>query len=893
MAVYNNNFTGPAANYEWYQRLNSLDDTYEQELSIMFIDFFGEQINSVSYERLFLVTNVPCTSQTGTVYTAPSVSGQIDVHRLVSFDSSEEIDPTAITLPIPTTNVEFIPPEINEFSSLAEIEEFLESIRGRHMLVFKGWFTFDYENYDVRDNNGDFQYTYDSSRFSHDLNGLGLFTITNVDFDFQTQTVKCEGESFAHTKINDPSFYKEYLLQADRRPMPYYWNVNVAGNYYGYANKFALGFSNAAMLGNYNALDETDIHTHALSYMLTFPWYPGSNTTFGMSASTFGALTQFVDTGGTTTSKNTTQPMFSGAWRSSTEGSNTWWPDNAVSNYSFDEVRDFVNNPIGGTNYRNYYRLANPAYLIRNNQTYGDMLQSYMLQNDSWLLPSNWFISAITTNNNWYNSRGVLLNGTDIRVPQGAWLLQSGKVPDDNIFCDLSRWPTGSASSWTGVDNGHYYPALGYKYYVTPRMLRSSSVSREPADYATYDTVKMWKINLGSDDDVSYESYTPPTQSINTTTSGLASGFWPWTTSDSPSYTYTPHYALTGITFPYTNELPLSDESWFSYGRPILISGVDSTVSESEYWYSSWPLIRPYSDTVWGGACNYDNLPVYRGKLKIFNWIYSSRLNFLNNGSKGPYTLQLPKKPINEVEYNINGITSVSENSLSTSYAYFGNTGVAARILNRVNFNNYNCMYKLVWQMNDDPSLRVGACVYVPLQNQYVKVLVTKKRISFTGASTAELEGIAITETSEMVVAIDVSSISAYYLDTSQGRRLTFEWVSTVNGIDDSVVPIQYTIYYKANNSSTYEEVAVLSYTSNEDMLYDELQSEIEAKLGHSVNLTGSSGQFFVQGSYGNVVSDYEPFTLSQLANPYVIYLNQIELNNQILPLMNGHWFIG
>lgn len=975
--AYNKYFTGAACRYDWYLKLQDIEDETPRELTLALCQYTTPNTNKQNYTIKGYVTNLPVAS-VGV--------GSLPLYVSTSCGLSEGIDPRCLSLPIPTLDFTFTPTGFDEFTSLDEIDELIAELETYFVLVKDGWWSFDFENSNILNSDGVPHLPLNSTLISHDLNLLGAYTITEVQFNFDTKEmeVSCEGY-FQNSVVN------VYNHIPQRWPLPQYLTGIPASGNSAHAGT-TVGAYRLGPRSDRFFTKQGDDWTYFTEVQGDPTINMGTTSTWGLSAYPFLSLLTEQFTPNTAINYNSSTPYYCPTsdgtildylWDYSSDRSAGWWKPNPLKRHASGlgvhvnrvDLSSIGQGVVAAGTELSQYRLDLFPYTYKK-ETFADALLSFAMLYDLWYLPSNYFnTTALSTANAYYYEQ---TSSYDQANPRGNYSVIGGIFPDSDVFLD----PTGTLPY---RDNGHTFAQMSdTKYYITPSMIYELSTYREKISWDEITKILSTQLNISdvpnrcemistkllvnppisTDDQIAVgveygntDEYVLPQinngNPIVSTTDLVTNGvspFWPIGVRAPTPYQNSPVIWPTNLTLGKTGgyvvntTIPLNDDVWYDYNKPIrmeLKSYKDlnwslpdnaETILPSKYFdlsdddFTSQPYFtaahmeygRGYG-TPGSSRTPYLNRSMYsEDRLKVFSWLYNSRLVFMGNGQYQPVALHLPKGEETTFYHDNTGeiASSADDGDVVLENPHFAYSfclpttenitwgvqnwnfqikydGIWKQIFNRVNLTNFPARYILTLTMKDDPSLRPGTVIYVPLQNQYVECFVYKITRDLTTSFKMELTCIAMEESSRAVTSIDITSASGTYLNTSLGTRLTFNWASNVNGINNNIVPITYTIYYKQNNSSTYIELAQLSYTKNDDLLYDELLSELTNKLGYTPDLTGSSGQFFVRGSYGNVVSDYEPFTLSQLANPYVIYLNQIELNNQILPLMNGHWFIG
>lgn len=901
LAVYTPDFSGSPCNREWYNNLNDIEFNMQQQCTMMFLEPSPAELSnglvttSMRYgKRKLLVTNLPTTNSTTVRAGDSNDMIDIPVFKIISFNMTEEIDPTGIRVPIPSATVKFLPNDSDNFESSSTIDAFLEQLRGYWFTAYKGWFGYNREASEFIDENGLPAVPYintasagNSPRFTHDINMLATFQVTRATFDFQSQEIIVEGESLGHYRFNQPWYLRSFLSKNLGHPTAIGTTSSSSslsrGNLLADTNVMQLGFDpRTFVLGTVLSTDESTVSPSIDLYDHPHRDY----TTYGISfaSSQIGvqqnaqAPTRAMSFVGT----DRAGYNYSGDWKYIKYWNNTNLVAGAQYFCNMSEYRVYSNYTTSVV-YPDVYRMCPLCHNVNRDETFMSYFRTFMITNDLWLLPVNATINSI----GW----AIEVDNVNPRLGYdsgGSYRLVCGKFPDDRTFRDTSiAWDSAWASS-DNYSNGQWYPTLSNRYYVTPHMLRQASVSREDASYDTYDYVECEYYNVYDDSGVNYDEYTIPSYPVTTTTSGLLTNSeFPARVQGQNIRTRAPR--VSGVDFVTVGTIPLNNNAWYNPTMPMLISKGDS-VDDMEY----YPTSVRYTGQTYHGC-----IPWFQGKLKIWSWLFSSYLTYLEPTNPYPYTLKLPKqdatKYIRDINDNIISDNDISpENVVSDiKHLYYGHTGVNKRILDRVNYKNIPFKAKLTWKMVDDPSLRPGSVVYVPLYGEYTKCFLFKKTVAFSGGSTAECEAILMDATGEAVFDINIYNARGRYPIGVDDPTITFNWL--VNSSVATNSQIQYTIFYR--NGGVYTQLKTTSFIfmgDGEGYATSISLSEISDILGYTPELEG--GDFYIQGKYddGDITSDYAPVIMSgDSSDPYVIYSNQIEANNQPLPLMNGHWFIG
>lgn len=345
-------------------------------------------------------------------------------------------------------------------------------------------------------------------------------------------------------------------------------------------------------------------------------------------------------------------------------------------------------------------------------ETMYEMFASWLRQNNLYLLPKN--------------------------DANGCWHIVGGENPSRDKVFDGPRADSPSNGIWRQY-------LQGVSYDVMPSMIRQSSLIKSKLELEKYNYVTQWRAPMiplfsGSSGDNQIQV----------------------TTMQAPKKSYTSTRDDATFPIPGNSNLGLDCDE---YALPR----DNKWYTESSSFKSATAITNGVSNSAADDLMGHIEVGVRNGCYRMPKALFSA--GFTNNPFKdgGDISVELLYYEPSSFVVDINDV-SVGENttddSLDDVHLYFGTKGVTKRVLDRVNGDTLAPLYQVEWGMNDDPSLRVGTVVRVPMQNKWVYAYIYKQERSFTGGTELKNYAWVIEETNEPVYSWDLNmlNIKLYYL---------------------------------------------------------------------------------------------------------------------------------
>lgn len=458
-------------------------------------------------------------------------------------------------------------------------------------------------------------------------------------------------------------------------------------------------------------------------------------------------------------------------------------------------------------------------------------------------------------------------------VNDGDWIIVGGLEPIKYPFLD--------ANGTLQPTNGIHFPELAEeRYKINVAMILSDGFAKKQLDIDAVTHSKETLINVANLSGDDSETFSLPvkdrfTSDVDIDSSGNA----------------VPSDNVNG--YEYNTLLPLSDDEWFDTKNITVMNG-DEEVGK---------LFGADQDA--SGLMGGKNYAIRGNSLVAYDVLWNDKLNLTKNLDQ-PFTLKVPKYSPTEYYVDTQGATTSEDDELVTVEpvgAYYGYNGLSERIVNRANGEWLNPLYELQWSMVDDPSLRVGTLVYVPVHNQYVETYIIEQNRSFDGSGQLDCVGWAIKETDERVLLAEpVNCHGTHYTgnpsDETKGDFVTFEWEENVgwDGLFGQLV--RGVLTYETKDGSTVLTLADQFFSSGEPMAYTLNWFTLEQKLGMKLDTMAENGDFYIElfyytyevhgktkFEYENIIPAHQPFSY--------LYAGYTVAGNEVVPIAFNHYLIG
>lgn len=458
-------------------------------------------------------------------------------------------------------------------------------------------------------------------------------------------------------------------------------------------------------------------------------------------------------------------------------------------------------------------------------------------------------------------------------VNDGDWILVNGLEP--------TKYPFRDTEATLQATNGKHFPELAdERYKINVAMVLSDGFSKNQLDIEAVTHTRESLMNVGNLSGEESESFSLPTKDRVTSSVDIDAEGNPIPSDSENGYAY-------------TTLLPLSSDVWFDTKNVSVMNG-DTEVGK---------LFG--TDQAASALMGGKNYAVRGNSLVAYDVLWNDKLNLTKNLEQ-PFTLKVAKYSPTEYYVDVDGNTTSEDDELTAVEAigaYYGYNGLSERMVNRSNGDWLNPLYELQWSMVDDPSLRVGTLVYVPVHNQYVETYITEQKRSFDGSGQLDCVGWAIRETDEKVLLAEpVNCHGVHYTgnpnDETKGDFVTFEWEENVgwDGLYGQLV--RGVLTYESKDGSTVVKLADQFFTSGDPMAYTLNWFTLEQNTGMKLDTMAENGDFYIElfyytyevhgktkFEYENIIPAHQPFSY--------LYAGYTVASNKVAPIAFNHYLIG
>lgn len=778
-----------------------------------------------------IVTNATCAPTTNVYHTVNGrdTIASISVDTLTEFNAEAEIDPRMLEEKLPNATVKFRVRDFNDKTPLNTINEFIDATKNKMFCVME---TFTNKDFITRDSYGQFNADFGSnmgsgnanpSRMSDFVNHsqcLGYYVAEDVDYDFETNEMTISGTDLTFKNMHENLFFSkasamyptsEIVRNNVARPYPYApitlsfnWIKCVTGNvsggeYYDYRCTF---------------------------FRRQFPWEEHKEQVIDLKH-TVGLHTALLKA----TAKDASDYV---AWGAINPGITQQPKPAEEGNFDFTDDEN----------------MAPYCYFLHDESIY-DVIKTGCLMNNLWILPT---MNVPTT------FLQYKLQSANYNPGNGNWQIVGGRYPSEYPFYGkIEGDPT------TQLTMGKWYPTRAEKYKIYPNMILEKSRKKMPLELTEVKYAKKYNIQI----DTSFTQETDGNVTVTTMT-GDNKFLLDLKEHDTVGAALTTIEHTLGqnryrVTYDYydLNELP--EGKWYdlhsgdkSYGE---VMGLNNTTYVGR---------MPSAEHTTSAANKALAVPLLGRNVVNPKKFYDQgftiwKFNAQNKtADKKPFRFQLravdPTSVL--VDRNDNPVSQENvenDSTIDTLHLYSGTSKLAARMIDRANLTDCKPLYKLSWTMLDDPFLRVGTLVYVPLQNLWVKVLITKQVRSFDGTAKLYCEGLVTEETAEQVMNPNLlDAAMTYYSEPTlthelreKGEMLLFTWTLPPEMTWEPQT-VSYSFYLRNKNTG----VGVLlgrSLVGNAEGQYQYFNvPEIEERLGFKFDATGSTYTPIIKATFGS-----------------------------------------
>lgn len=885
---YTNTFQAPPCNKDWYDALSTgqtpaIPEGYDFGSRVATIHILKPNSATGGVIGTRIITNVYCKP------TEDFGSGvPISIDTLISVNATEEIDPTMLETKIPMADFSFKALGIDENTSLSDITAFLEELKNSYC---------DYENgfaYAVSPIELDGEPTHSFSDYHFDTEVMNYYKITDAQFNYQTSQIEVQCEHLLFGYMRDT-----FVFATNQARFPYHRNAYP--EYFWTPEGQRLEVMFASMPVGFNLIPEILQYD---TYSYTPPDPPPSITMSGQ----YNILTE------------TNQKIFS--LDTSCLGMYGGLMNKCIKMYNSSEDSIFQilkleeQRNIDG-NLTQYQRPAaeltktpniiTPIATYTDNESIYDVMKIWCMQNKGWMLPykkAGWFTTS---------DPSFATTPPDT----GLWHIEVGDKPDENVFLDKSATYTVNDYS-----NGTYYKAIeNTPYYVYPSMILSQTQEKIDLDLDEVKYIKTYRLNVQSlfsqvsPNDSNFEFFNMRNTGVHNYPEDLEEQIGNGV--DEP-LTY---YTLKGI--------------YSQYGPPeknlhrTIFNSLDSQkIGDQHNWYDDWTiLINDKNNEALGMASmisfgtyidKYLATPLIGLNLSNPRGLYNTECNVYGYDAdhqpifsvvpvkdKFPFTFRIRKTPLDENYFDANdNIINIDDNPdefIDSVHNFENYHGVWKIMLDRANGTDLTPQYGLRWTMIDDPSLRVGTVVRVPLRNQYVKVFITQQKRTFDGGSRLECEGWVMEETDEKVYDPSFAWLLATQriepTGPNKGEWVDFTWQLKPIWLTSPTMLLPYQVQYSPLDYGTVVDGWFMN--EEEKKLTINLEPYRQA-LGDRFELGDNVFRLWTRypyniGNDGTAYWEGFPFVFDTFDNSQysLMYSGQIVAGNAVVPLTHNHWMVG
>jgi len=845
--VLTSKFQGSPCNLNWYHALTTTTVHKDLECSVYFCEV--KTLDDATHsKRMFpttLVTNLEC-KRTAHYLPINNKLNEYDVvaHSLVDLSMSDELDPRCLETKIPSATFSFKVEGITATTSLDILDEILESFDGKLIRIYRGFASHEGSIYN---SNGQYDLDYFSD-FEHDTVCMGNYRIMERQFNYEKQTfvINCE-QVFFSVFADQETYLARTKTGSDldqvyqRYPYPYDSEIlSDAGDptHYIYrTTSFKLGYSVWEMLASQTTVnlgnEDVPLYGWAFSDVLE----------------AYGVYSRYIAAG---TYEGNTPP----------------------SHRYFYSASSMLKQGVG-----NGQTVPTPFEVTADGSSLADLCYNWKKEDA---------LSSINTFYLFNNLRAVpyrpLTNEpeearTHDNVP-GTWRVVGGLEPDDqNVFLDDAN-----ATTWNEANqgtNGYTFPSVvNQPYKVTPNMLLSQTVEKQTIEWEEVSYLKTYYLDLLT------TRHNPTTETVSLQnqiyfTNNIDVYDWQSPGSNQPY----PSNQNTG--FQIINRQPMPDNTWYY----PLYSALTMTGNSLDMFGPDMP-----ARALMGGV----NSPIRGGNILSFSVLWNTNLTHGAFNNKQPYSLTFYKQDATTFFYDVNGntideSTAQNQKGIDTIHAYTYLNGLSHRVINRANLGDtgVNPLYQLTWTMVDDPSLRIGTAVWVPLQNEYIKVYITRQDRTFDGGARLTCSGWAYERAGVPVYDPTLTNAIAHHYvvdpeNTPKGEWLRFTWEKQEEW--DTTQLIFYEFWYTPDVGEKVLLGSITKMGIDENVQMYNIP-HLEEQLGTSLSIDDEGGTYsikayfpaFGMNSETNCLFDAIPWNNVEFSE---IHANEIQASNEHQPLM-------
>lgn len=488
-----------------------------------------------------------------------------------------------------------------------------------------------------------------------------------------------------------------------------------------------------------------------------------------------------------------------------------------------------------------------------NEETMYDSIVSYCLMNNMHIVPSK---STSETN----------------KLNDGSWMITNGLTP--------TLYPFRNEDASDDQTNGKYFSNVeDARYRINVAMVLSDGFSKDQLNINDVTHTRETMVNVGRLSGSETDSYDLPVKDRFSSSVDILNG------EASPSD------ALNG--YVYDTVLPLSDGTWYDTKNIKVMSG-DTELGDLFGTDQS-------ASNLMGGK----NYAIRGNSVLAYSVLWNDALN-LTKSADQPFSFSIPKYDATEYYVDTDGNTTSEDDELTivdTNHAYYGYNGLSKRMVDRANGNWLKPLYEIQWGMVDDPSLRVGTLVYVPIHNQYVETYITEQSRSFDGSGSLTCKGWVIRETDEAVLLPEpVNCKGTHYAgdpnDDTKGDFVTFSWEENVgwDGLYGQLVRGRIT--YEDDSGTNSITLIDQFFTSGEPMEVSFNWFTLQQTIGQTIDTMAENGSFYIELTYysyevkGKTKFDYENIIPSNQPFSY-LYAGYTVASNEVAPIAFNHYLVG
>lgn len=869
--VYSPLYQSAPCDYEWYQSLKTgqVPDDLECLIEICDEKSMSTLIEKYVYAPTILITNLFC-KKTAHYYRKFRESSanpnpatfdyDVPVYDLIDCSVIDEIDPLMLDKKIPNATFSFKMTNITPLTPLDEVTAIVNSFMNNKIRIKRGFYTYD-RTKSLYDENGEAAFDY--YEFQHDVICLGNYYITKVDYNYETNIITAIAEQMTFSAM-DKIDYQYATYWNEEYPYPYGKQQRAAPPQPDYVvTSYILGVP-AEKLMTQTTFDPV-LPKPANSHL---PLWTHINRTYGFTTWNTRNILALYDKNGTPV---TVPDRYALNARLTEE--QTTYDGMTVTDFPFYE-RD-ISNP---------WELTSLCYRWKKEPMF-EAINMWCLMNDFHYIPMN----------NYYPWLDEFQPDDDNDYPQhGCWGLVSGTTPSDDVFLDKSKtdW-----TIWNNGSNGIWYPALkDTKYFVTPAMLLAQTTTKDVIDLDYYQYLTEYQLDV-----------------VHSSISGEG---------ETPDYitNRTLYYATNENAFANNVDLSGSDRVYPSNQRTGYVIG-SKTLLEDDKWY--FPISVKYSDikghsiiiatntgqsTPKTDSLSGLNLAI-RGNYVVFpKYMWNTNISTVQTHvTHQPYIADAHWRDAAKYNVDINGnaVPESDDNNsdsliIDSIHSFYGYKGLAQRVLKRANGHHLNPLYKLSWTQIDDPSMRVGNVVYVPLQNQYVKVHVIKQERSFDGGARLQCEGWVLEETNIKVYDPAYAWLTAKQRVVAsgpdKGEWIDFTWQLNNGWMAFPSMLLPYEILYYINDVN----VGSPYFLNSEQKKWTINVEPLRQAIGEEFTLGDDTFRLWTRYPYaigkdGREYWEDFPFIFDDFDNTQnsLMYSGQIVAGNAVVPLTHNHWMVG